>query len=82
MPLNSDISCSSVHKSVPTCVFIDSALEGVCNSSTGCSTVSPEGVEAALAEKRGFFLGGIVMVEQDSKKIVKMELFTINNTSR
>lgn len=59
-PLNKDISCSSVHGSDVIIGFVESDLEGVCSGSTGCSVASPDGVEAALEDRRGFFLGGIV----------------------
>lgn len=59
MPLNKDVSCSSVHESDTMAALAASCLIGVCNSSARCSATSPDGVEVALDGRRGFFLGGI-----------------------
>ena len=59
-PLKSDVSCSSVQASEIEFVSTISFFIGVGTSSVGCSTASPEGVEAALDGKRVFFLGAMM----------------------
>lgn len=64
IPLNKEVSCSSVHASIGSSVPVCSTLTGVRGSDArgGTSSASPEGVEAALVERRAFFLGGIVVL--------------------
>lgn len=40
----------------------------------GCSTASADGVEAALEGKRGFFFGGILCVDNESKECSTFKL--------
>ena len=64
MPLNRDISCSSVHASAASSGLGPSVFREVGLDSAGCgcsSCASLEIVEAALEERRVFFLGGIMM---------------------
>ena len=65
MPLNKDVSCSSVQASLESSVPVCSSLTDVRGSEArgGTSSSSPEGVEAALEERRAFFLGGIGVLE-------------------
>lgn len=60
MPLNRDVSCSSVHESDKIGTLTTSCFIGVCTGSASCSTISPDRVEVALDERRGFFFGAIV----------------------
>lgn len=58
--MNNDVSCSSVHGSASTWLCAVSKAIGILGRSAGFSIASPDGADAALEERRGFFLGGIL----------------------